>query len=540
MNNYLIHINKKEKTETLTHLEAAIHALSCYEHEVPNEKILAVLEAIRLAICHKDKIIVPIDVPEETHDIIRKTYLESNTDFHLPEDALFNLRTLELENGNRIFAVFTDIEKAMMVDATSTITKDLENFLEKTLFHPNIEGILINPWSESFYLSKKNIRAIFHANLPIPKKNLCTFQTIHLSQKETVSIEKTTDEKILRNCYWNALEEARKQNIYRVIFPSVSIDNCGCSIEKSTKIALKTVSDWININPNCGMNILFACDSDKTTDLYRSIWNRHKECWNERPIIRENGGQLEAALQFAMDAHKGATRKGSNKPYILHPIETLQILSSMDADLNLMIAGLLHDTLEDTDTTLLDIYDRFGMDVAALVNGHTEDKRNIWYMRKLITTVALPHEDLRAKMLTIADKVANMRSMFTDYKQIGEKLWERFNAPKEYQAWYYSNLNDGLAELQNYSETADVYWEMTGLYKDLFVTYLIDDDQGILYQLSKNGEHYALKKEYPEWTKLLETPSKTVRQIGRKEAERIEENWYESLLTKVEPVSFES
>lgn len=228
-----------------------------------------------------------------------------------------------------------------------------------------------------------------------------------------------------------------------------------------------------------------------------------------------------------MKAHKGSSRKGTDKPYILHPIETLQILSSMDADTNLMIAGVLHDTLEDTNTTLLDIYDKFGVDVAALVNGHTEDKRKIWYMRKLITIDSLPHENVRAKMLAIADKVANMRNMLRDYKMIGDELWKRFNAPKDYQAWYYSNLNDGLAELQTYPETVDIYWEMTNLYKELFVIYLVDDSKGLLYQLSANGEHYILKKGKPQWNKLEGNPSKKARLIGRKQAERIEDNWAE-------------
>ena len=63
-----------------------------------------------------------------------------------------------------------------------------------------------------------------------------------------------------------------------------------------------------------------------------------------------------------------------------------------------MAAGLLHDTVEDTPVTILDIYDQFGTDVAALVNSHTEDKRNIWYMRKLHTVTELPNENIRQKM----------------------------------------------------------------------------------------------------------------------------------------------
>ena len=233
------------------------------------------------------------------------------------------------------------------------------------------------------------------------------------------------------------------------------------------------------------------------------------------------------AMQFAMDAHKGAVRKGTNKPYILHPIETLQILASMDADTNLMVAGLLHDTLEDTNVTLLDIYEQFGVDVAALVNAHTEDKRQIWYMRKLHTIDEVPKAILRQKMLVIADKVANLRSMYADYKALGDELWSRFNAPKHLQAWYYSKLNDGLYELQDYPETADVYWEMTALYKDLFVNFYVDDNKGVLYQIGADGESHVLKKGKPQWNELEGNVSKKARSVNRKEAERIEDNWAE-------------
>lgn len=590
MSDYIIHINKREKTETLTHIEEAIHVLSGYENEIPDEKIIDVFESIRLAICHKDRIIVPVEFPEEAHDVIRQTALEAGTDFQFPEDVRLKLRTLELNDGNHAFPAFTNQDEAMAGEGTSTITEDLEAFMEKALLNPNIEGILFNPWNESFYLPKENIRAIFHANLPARRENIFSIQTMDITQSETTCIVNAANEsllggggvdgaihraagkelleecktlhgcetgeakitkgynlkadyiihtvgpiysgspqdaKLLRNCYWNSLELAKKNDIHSIAFPAISTGVYGYPLEDATEIALKTVSDWLKINPHYGMAILFACYNDKTTDIYHSIWDKYEAQWNERPIVRENNGKLEEAIQFAMDAHKGISRKGTDKPYVLHPLETLQILSSMDADTNLMIAGVLHDTVEDTDVTILDIYDKFGVDVAALVNSRTDDIEKFWYMRKLMTIEILPSENVRTKMLTIADKVANMRNIYTDYQMIGEEVWDKFYAPKDFLAWYYSGLNDGLAELQNYPETAAVYWEMTNLYKDLFVTYLVDDNKGLLYQLSANGEHYVLKKGKPQWNKLDKNPSKKARLIGRKDAERIEDNWTE-------------
>ncbi|MBQ5656586.1 MAG: hypothetical protein IIV14_04040, partial [Bacteroidaceae bacterium] len=121
----------------------------------------------------------------------------------------------------------------------------------------------------------------------------------------------------------------------------------------------------------------------------------------------------------------------------------------------------------------------------------------------------------------------NMRNMLSDYNAIGEEFWNRFNAPKHLQAWYYSNLCDGLEELQDYENTKAVYWEMMQLYKDLFVQFFVDDSKVLLYQISDSNEGYVLKKGKPQWNELSGSPSKKARLISRKEAERIEDNWAE-------------
>lgn len=276
------------------------------------------------------------------------------------------------------------------------------------------------------------------------------------------------DAKFLRNCYWNSLELAKINDIHSIAFPAISTGVYGYPLIDATKIAIKTVSDWLKINPHYNIDILFSCFDLRTKDIYVDLWEKYNNDNHDYPYLKENDAKLEEAIQMAAEAHKGGFRKGTTKPYILHPIETVQVLSSMDADINLLIAGILHDTLEDTDITCLDIYDKFGADVAALVNEHTEDKRNSWYMRKLIKTTHLPNDSFRSKMLTIADKVANMRNMYTDYNALGEDFWNRFNAPKHLQAWYYNNLCNGLEELQHHENTKAVYQEMMQLYKKIF------------------------------------------------------------------------
>ena len=115
--------------------------------------------------------------------------------------------------------------------------------------------------------------------------------------------------------------------------------------------------------------------------------------------VLQDNARLNQAILFATERHAGQLRKGTVLPYILHPLETMQILSNMQADINLQIAGLLHDTIEDTDTTAAEIAALFGDDVAALVNHHSEDKSKSWLERKTQALTALQTADDRLKML---------------------------------------------------------------------------------------------------------------------------------------------
>ena len=88
--------------------------------------------------------------------------------------------------------------------------------------------------------------------------------------------------------------------------------------------------------------------------------------------------RLNEAIVFATERHAGQVRKGSGKPYIVHPLEVLTILTDMEAGADVLIAGVLHDTVEDTGTTIEEIRSRFGDAVADLVAGCSEDKSKSW------------------------------------------------------------------------------------------------------------------------------------------------------------------
>lgn len=187
---------------------------------------------------------------------------------------------------------------------------------------------------------------------------------------------------------------------------------------------------------------------------------------------------IHEAMRFAEEAHRGQKRKGTDIAYITHPMEVCQILTEMRASRELQMAGLLHDTVEDTDVTIEDIRSAFGDRVAALVSGHTEDKELSWRERKQHTIDIVKAADRDIRLLIMADKVSNLRSMLLDYRRVGEQLWERFNASKEEQSWYNSELCAALAELQADSAAGGIYREMVGLYVELFAPNNVAREEG--------------------------------------------------------------
>ncbi len=167
---------------------------------------------------------------------------------------------------------------------------------------------------------------------------------------------------------------------------------------------------------------------------------------------------LDKAIIFATKAHSGTKRKGTNVPYIVHPIEAAAIVSSMTDDEEVIAAAVLHDVVEDTDATEDDLYARFGRRITDLVLNESEDKRKTlpaaltWKTRKQETITFLETEaDRDAKMLALADKLANLRAIHRDQCIIGDKIWERFNEKnKEMHAWMYRSIEKALIELQDH------------------------------------------------------------------------------------------
>lgn len=173
---------------------------------------------------------------------------------------------------------------------------------------------------------------------------------------------------------------------------------------------------------------------------------------------------LEEAILYATIMHQGKKRKLTGSPYILHPLEVAQIISTMTDDINVISAGVLHDIVEDTDGTLSEIRLRFGDRVAELVATETENKYReespvaTWKKRKEESIAFLKNcKDNDARIIWLADKLANIRQLAQMYAEKGCTIWTGFNmSDPAQQLWYYRTI----------AEELELYLNKTGAYKE--------------------------------------------------------------------------
>jgi (p)ppGpp synthase/HD superfamily hydrolase len=212
--------------------------------------------------------------------------------------------------------------------------------------------------------------------------------------------------------------------------------------------------------PECGNQYCDDCGNWQKNEECRTV------CFNCYDQERRSRIDLDIhnAIIFATKKHEGQKRKGTDIPYIVHPMEVMQILIENGCDKAVVLAGILHDTLEDTETTPEEISSNFGGKVLKIVQSETEDKSKSWKERKQATISHMYSASFESKQVCCADKLSNLRSIYADLKDIGEKVWDRFNAKKELIQWYYEEVLKALGEISD----SDMYYEMEMLIEDIF------------------------------------------------------------------------
>ena len=165
---------------------------------------------------------------------------------------------------------------------------------------------------------------------------------------------------------------------------------------------------------------------------------------------------LDRAIVFAVKAHRNTERRGKGFPYIVHPMEAVEIVATITPDQELLAAAALHDTVEDTDVTVEDIRREFGDRVAELVHSESDQytegvsEEDSWHDRKQAVIDRLAAASHDAKIVAMGDKLSNMRAIWRDYQQKGDALWQIFHVKdKASHAWHYRGLAASLSELKD-------------------------------------------------------------------------------------------
>jgi len=182
--------------------------------------------------------------------------------------------------------------------------------------------------------------------------------------------------------------------------------------------------------------------------------------------------QILAAARFAAEKHSMQRRKSSmGEPYVNHLMEVAELVSRTadELDTNLIVAALLHDTIEDTGATRAEIAARFGEDVATLVAEVSDDKTLPKERRKALQIENAPKKSARAQALSTADKIANLRSIMHS----PPANWN-FERKLEYVRWArrvvggYAHVNGRLSEEFERTNAALQEWEISGGTKVFF------------------------------------------------------------------------
>lgn len=182
---------------------------------------------------------------------------------------------------------------------------------------------------------------------------------------------------------------------------------------------------------------------------------------------------LNDAIVFAVEKHSGQTRKMSDTPYILHPLEVAAIIAAMTADRATMAAGVLHDVVEDCGVSPQEILTRFGARVAELVAYETEDRSSLrppeetWRERKEKSLCELRQsQDREVQILWLADKLSNLRSLSRAYAEQGDAVWQEMHQKDPaVQGWYYRSVASAVRG--QLGDTA-AYREYSSLLKSVF------------------------------------------------------------------------
>ncbi|MBQ6360563.1 MAG: bifunctional (p)ppGpp synthetase/guanosine-3',5'-bis(diphosphate) 3'-pyrophosphohydrolase [Lachnospiraceae bacterium] len=273
---------------------------------------------------------------------------------------------------------------------------------------------------------------------------------------------------------------------------------------------------------NCNLHSLVKDDQKTPDELYEELIATIKKYHPSDDL-----SLVEKAYKIAREHHEGQFRK-SGEPYIIHPLKVAIILAELEMDKESIIAGILHDVVEDTDMTLDDVREQFGGDVAILVDGVTKLTRINWTsdrneiqaenLRKMFLAMA---KDIRVIIIKLADRLHNMRTL--QYMK-PEKQKEKSRETLEIFAPLASRL--GISKLKVELDNLALRYLQPEDYKKLvedidqkkeareeYIQQIVEEVRGHLEKAGIEAEVYGRVKHYFSVYKKMTVQKKTLDQI---------------------------
>lgn len=294
--------------------------------------MVELLQALTLRLAESGEVIIPIEI--DSDEIVHLTIEDV---VKSKKDLKYRLRKVTLKNGQDAFTIFTNEDEVQKGSETSTLTLPINEVFERVLNISEVSGVLINPWSKSFFAPKDMISKMIEMANKVRVKNQiylalgdisalnceCIVNAanstllggggvdgaIHraagiklLEECKTLGgcecgdakltkgynlkakyvihtvgpmySNKPEDSELLRSCYLKSLDLARNNHIHTIAFPAISTGAYGYPMREATQIALDSVVEWFNANKKYGMNVIFCCYDESALDVYKELTNK--------------------------------------------------------------------------------------------------------------------------------------------------------------------------------------------------------------------------------------------------------------------------
>lgn len=481
-----INIKTEEQSPKMQELEELIMQRKPDEPAVDNE---AILDAVKTAMQAGALFTVPVELapmPELDEDV------QPGEIYTVAEDIRFYMRTLEHADGNKYYVAFTSLKEAQNGPESCTATVKISKVLERALFADDVLGLVINPFTNPYLISRENIVALFlDCTIEDTRGQVCFYEkqlhetdadaafepangNYEIEAPEVIGIDNPVystrrgDYKRLYECYWNILNQAKKNGYHEIVVPNMGIAG-GYPENKACSIAIKAIGDWYTAHPFPEMRVMLICGTKKRSKEYNAKWDRYDRKRNPSISPEIDEEKLYVGLQYAMELYKDKVIPESGESCLLNGLSQMELVRGLGFGTDMLLAALMHTALENKLTDVDTLVAKFGLDMASIANGLHKDIEKPWLSHQYQYVLNMrATEDDRIKLLAMAKAIVELRSIYEGCKNDYD-YWNKLHGPKAFQSFYYSGLLDVMKPFELTGKTERLYQEFVDLYKKLFM-----------------------------------------------------------------------